>query len=380
MATDESVHNKSVQLMAAVEPRPGHPYYMYDAICEQPDALRRTLERNHVAAAELARELAAAPALRLAGIGTSLNAALYGAYWMRAVGGLMRVNALSSFDLANYFPPLPPDSALITLSHRGWKQFSARAVTDARARGVLTAAICGEGPNEGARLADHLFITTEQEKSGAHTKSLTSAMALLFDLALEIRAVAHGNDEIAVAMRREFPAIPSRLEQRIADDSRERAAAERLSRYSSIIITGAGPNYITAREIALKLKEAAYVHAEALQIEEFLHGPIAAVDADTLVILISAAAGAGADRALQAARALGELGAARLALVVAGAPAPAAEVTIPVAASSETLSPFGLLLSLQLFTYYFALARGCDPDRNHRQDPRHAQAATHYDL
>lgn len=369
--------SRSVELLSSSTPRGAHPYYMFDAIAGQPAAIRRVVERNHEAICALARKLIGARAVWLAGIGTSLNAAMYGEYWLRSIGGLRWVRAISSFDLANYYPPLETGWALITVSHRGWKQFSAQAVTAARERGVLTAAISGEGPSEGARLADYLFITTEQEKSGAHTKSLTTAMALLFDLAIEVRRIRGAGGETLRLLGAEFAEIPERYESRIAADEREREAAKRFRNYKRIVILGAGPNYITAREIALKLKEAAYAYAEALQVEEFLHGPIAACDAETLVILI---AGAPGERMLQAARAIGEVGAARIAIVAPGVLAPQAEFTIPVETASETLSPFTTLISLQLFTYYSALARNADPDRMHRGDPRHARAAQHYEL
>jgi len=35
---------------------------------------------------------------------------------------------------------------------------------------------------------------------------------------------------------------------------------------------------------------------------------------------------------------------------------------------------------LQLFTYYSALARGTNPDLNHREDERFVAAAKHYQL
>jgi len=372
--------SRSVELLSSATPRGAHPYYMFEAIREQPGAIRRVIERNHDGICAFADKLTGARAVWLAGIGTSLNAAMYGEYWLRSAGGIRWVRAVSSFDLANYFPALETGWALITMSHRGWKQFSARAATQARERGILTAAISGEGASEGARLADYLFITTEQEISGAHTKSLTTAMAILFELAIEVRRLRGGDDEAARTLRAEFAEIPSRYERRIGDDGREREAAKRFKNYKRIVIIGAGPNFITAREIALKLKEAAYAYAEAMQVEEFLHGPIAAADAETLAILVAGAPGAPGERMVEAARAIGEVGAARLAVVAPGVPAPEAEFTIPVEGTSETLSPFTMILSLQLFTYYSAIARNADPDRMRRGDPRHARAGQRYEL
>ncbi len=374
--------SKSQSIIDPSRRRAGHPYFMFDAISAQPAAIADALARNRERIAALARALGAKPSLTLAGLGTSLNGALYGEYWMRTVARMAPARAASSFDVVAYGQKPAAGGALLVLSHRGWKLYSARAVAEAKAAGILTAAISGQGPDEGARQADHLMLTTEQEQSAAHTKSLTAAMAILFALALEMRALGGGADDAeAKRLDAEFAAIPGLMRRRLDDDSRERKAAARFHNFRRIVILGGGPNYPTAREIALKLKETSFVYSEGLQVEEFLHGPISAADRDTLVILTSAGGAAG-ERAVQTANALGEIGAARLGVFTrAGAALGAAvDEAIEVEGEDEALSPFALLLSLQLFTYWFALGCGCDPDMAHREDARYAKAATRFEM
>jgi glucosamine--fructose-6-phosphate aminotransferase (isomerizing) len=357
--------------------RSAHPFFMFDHIGEQPAAVEEVLRRNAAGVDALAAALSQVESLTLAGIGTSLNAAMLGEYWMRTIAGMERVRAINSFELAHYFAAPKAGSALLTISHRGWKQFSARAIADGRRAAVLTASICGEGPRDGAREADHVLLTTEQEKSGAHTKSLTTALALLLKIAIQMAP----ESELRARAERELAEIPSRMARRIADTAQERAAAERLAGFRRIVIAGAGPDYVCAREFALKMKEATFTWAEALELEEFLHGPIACADRETLAVLISSG-GAGADRVAQAARALGEIGTTRLALVNEAdqALAPLCENAIRVEGRDDCTGAFGLILSAQLFTYYSALARGTDPDKNRREDARYARAAERYSL
>ncbi len=355
---------------------------MFDAISAQPAAIADAVTRNREGIAALARALKDTPSLTLAGLGTSLNGAMFGEYWLRTIGRMASVRAVSSFDAVLYGLIKPAaGGALLVLSHRGWKQYSARAVAEAKAAGIVTAAICGQGPGEGARQADHLLLTTEQEQSAAHTKSLTAAMALLLMLALELRAQAGGGGLEAQRTLEEFEAIPELMRRRLGDDSRERDAAEQLRNYRRILVLGGGPNYPTAREIALKLKETSFVYAEGMQIEEFLHGPISSADRDTLVILASGGGAAGA-RAEQVANALGEIGAERLGVYTrsGSALAEAVDVGVQVEGDDEALSPFALLLSLQLFTYWLAVKRGCNPDLAHRDDARQVKAATHFEM
>jgi glucosamine--fructose-6-phosphate aminotransferase (isomerizing) len=206
-------------------------------------------------------------------------------------------------------------------------------------------------------------------------------MALLFELALELRAQGDSGNLETQRMRTEFEKIPDLMRQRLSDDSRERNAAEQLRNYRRIVVLGGGPNYPTAREVALKLKETNFAYAEGMQVEEFLHGPISSADRDTLVIVASGGGAAGA-RAEQLANALGEIGAERLGIYTrsGSALAEATDVGIQVEGEDEALSPFSLLLSLQLFTYWLAVKRGCNPDLAHRDDPRHLKAATHYEM
>lgn len=373
--------SKSQSIIDPSKARPGHPFHMFDAITAQPAAIAEVVARNREGVAALARALKERPSLTLAGLGTSLNGALYGEYWLRTIGQLPAVRAVSSFDLVNYGPRPAAGGALLVLSHRGWKLYSARAVAEARAAGIATAAICGQGPSEGARQADHLLLTTEQEQSAAHTKSLTTAMALLFDLALEVRAQAGSGDLETQRMRAEFEALAELMRRRLNDDSRERDAAEQLRNYRRIVVLGGGPNYPTAREISLKLKETSFAYAEGMQIEEFLHGPISAADRDTLVVVASGGGASGA-RAEQVANALGEIGAERLGIYTraGSALAEAVDVGIQVEGEDEALSPFTLLLSLQLFVYWLAVKRGCNPDLAHRDDARYVKAAGHFEM
>ena len=273
--------SKTQSVIDPSKARAGHPFHMFDAIAAQPAAIAEVVARNREGLAALARALKPTPSLTLAGMGTSLNGAIYGEYWLRTIGRMASVRAVSSFDAVNYGLKPAAGGALLVLSHRGWKQYSARAVAEAKAAGVVTAAICGQGPDEGARQAEHLLLTTEQEQSAAHTKSLTAAMALLFALALELRTQGDGDDPETQRLRTEFETIPDLMGRRLADDSRERDAAEQLRNYRRIVILGGGPNYPTAREISLKLKETSFAYAKGMQVEEFLHGPISAADRDT---------------------------------------------------------------------------------------------------
>ena len=58
-----------------------------------------------------------------------------------------------------------------------------------------------------------------------------------------------------------------------------------------MVVSGRGLAYSAALELALKLKEACYLHAMGLSWADLLHGPIAVVDASTPAIIVAADSG-----------------------------------------------------------------------------------------
>jgi len=387
------------------ENRTAHPYHMYDAIRLQP-ALIAGLLRTHRAEIDRAADAAVAcQRLIFAGIGTSGHAAQLGGYFLRLLtaGGLAPL-VEQSFELVNYPLALGPGDALIATSHRGWKNFSVEAVRHAKAAGALTIAITGEGGGEGIRAADFVFPTCEQEISFAHTKSYTTALAVLAALAIRIadRRGLLADKNAAAAL----DGVPDAITSVFASEQQARSAAKAIAARQRLIFVGAGPNSITAREAALKVKETSYVAAEGFETEEFLHGPLSEMDSRAALVAFLSG-GPADDRARQVLAAVGELGVARVAVCVAGKPSTSAtsssgalaapadssagplaghapgaltERVIEVPAVPEWLSPFPQTVAAQLLSYFLALERGANPDWGREDQPDHARSRQHFKL
>src|SRR5918996_1032068 len=86
-------------------------------------------------------------------------------------------------------------------------------------------------------------------------------------------------------------------------------AGERLpvSDHERWLVAGAGRDWPTAQEAALKLREGVFAAAEAHLLEELLHGHLAAID-ETVRCFVLAGEGRAGERAAGAAAALRELG------------------------------------------------------------------------
>lgn len=134
------------------------------------------------------------------------------------------------------------------------------------------------------------------------------------------------------------------------------AAAGRIARCRSVIVLGSDYGLPVARETALKLKEAAYLHAEGFAGGEFRHGSVAMVDAacavlgvvddDALAIVakpLRDIAASGAQRYLVGASSVDDI--PRLGPLV-----------------DEPYNALAWLVSVQLVALHAARARGIDSD------------------
>ena len=126
---------------------------------------------------------------------------------------------------------------------------------------------------------------------------------------------------------------------------------------SKILVAGAGRDWPTAQEAVLKLREGAWVSAGAHHTEQLLHGHLAAID-ETRARLRARRRGPRRRARARRRRRARELG---------------CETTLV-----PTRHPVVDIVRFQLLTLAIAEARGIDPDRIHRDDPRWDRARAAY--
>ncbi len=354
-------------------PRPGHPYYMHDAIYAQPGAIRLVLRKNAETLKAVAAHLKTVDQVLLSGIGTSWHACLVGELLLSQIGRLgHRVRAFHSFEFKNYWSDPDPRTGVIVVSHRGTKRFSLEALQKAKAGGGVGVAITGLGSGEGLEIADYLLTTVEQENSAAHTISYTTALSLLAALAAEIG----GDEETMHALE----AIPDQMAFLLGQESWEEQAV-RFSDRRRYYFVGGGPNTATAYEAALKMNEANYATTVGMNCEQILHGPWAAMEGSDLVFLI-APPGLSYERCLALAKAAKEIGTPVVGLVEEGDTelSGLCVETITLPPIPELLTPILAVVPLQLFTYHLALQRGSNPDTMRGDQPAHGRARAGFSL
>ena len=357
--------------MTTAAPRTHHPYFMYDAIVGQPEAIRSVIASQRERCAEVASVLSSKRRIYLVGIGTSWHAALVGA---SILDGGPEAFAWNSFEFCVSPPRVTPDDAVIVVSHRGTKRSSYDALDVANSLGAYTVAITSTDPGPRILVAHDGIRTVQQERSAAFTISYTTALTVLAML------------NLGMAGRLDDPtngldALPGQIDDILGGEEDVRALIGENHSRRRFISAGWGANQANAYEVALKIKETSRADCEGFQTEHLLHGPFCSLDSDCLLTLI-APAGEDRGRSVDVAEAARELGTPVWALTNRSDDelAEAGAVNFPLPNCPAYLMPIASVVPLQLFTYHLALARGKHPDLFQQDDPLQAAARTHYDL
>jgi glucosamine--fructose-6-phosphate aminotransferase (isomerizing) len=333
---------------------------MYQTMHRQPADLRRLLAADGwAAAAEAAERLAPARRVYVVGIGTSYHAAQMGEWLLRAAGRDAR--AVSSFDFALYPEtyPIGADDAVIVMAHSGVKTYSTRSLERAAQAGAVRLSV-------GSLTAEHpgsqqVLRTVEREKSAAFTASHLGAMTVLAQIATSLDA----------ALRADLERLPDLVEAALTrHDEVEPVARDAATR--RVYAVGAGPNATSATEAVIKVREAAQGWIDGLPIEQFLHGPLVAVNADDVAVVVNVA-GAASERVGDIVRVLDAIG-ARLWLVGRGVAALPSSRVFTLPDLPEVLSPLLTVVPMQMLAYEMAVVRGIHPDLFRRDDPTYAAA------
>jgi glucosamine--fructose-6-phosphate aminotransferase (isomerizing) len=368
-------------------PRDGPPYHMTEMIAAEPDLAVRILDRladPQGPAGRLAGEIGQAASngstIVVTGCGTSEHAAqgvvdilrdaLRGAGLAAGPGAIL---AAQAFELA-----LDPPAAglVIGVSHEGASTATNRAIAAAAAGGARTALITASSGSPGAQLVDTVIETVELDHSWCHTIGYISPLVVAAAVGAHLASRPLDADSV-----RSLLAAGSR------NESGAEAIAGRLADARTILVIGSGADRPAARELALKIEEAAWVPSTMRDLETFLHGHLPATDDTTgLVLILTDRDGrterlARARQALAATAVIGLRSAAILARdlddELAADLTPAGRLLVDEAPSlpAPVAALLGSLTPLQLLTERIARARGTNPDPIRRDDARYLAAS-----
>jgi glucosamine--fructose-6-phosphate aminotransferase (isomerizing) len=279
------------------------------AIHEQPEWLREVPERVGDRRLPEGRVV-------FTGCGTSYHAAQTGGEALQALEAVLS----------------PPEAdLLVCVSHEGGTRLTLEA---AEAFDGPVWLVTGKAESPLAEIADEVIVVTPQvEESYCHTASYTCAVAALEAL--------RGEDVRWLRL-----AVEQALLETVD-----------VVEWGRLAVVGAGRDWPTAQEAVLKLREGAYMPAQARHTEQILHGDLAAIDENVRVFVLEGE-GRAAERAADLVSALGKIGSPTTLI--------------------RTVHPVVDIVRFQLLTLDLAERKGVDPDKIRWDDPRWDAARRSY--
>jgi glucosamine--fructose-6-phosphate aminotransferase (isomerizing) len=327
-------------------------------IIEQPAALRATIDALLPRTAEVAALAHHTRQILFFARGTSDNAAVYGSYLIQTRTG--RLASLGSPSVATTYHSRIDLSGVMAvgLSQSGRTDEIVQTLDWARDCGAMTVAITNGRGSPLAELADVAFVTQAgAERAVPATKTFTCQLAALAVLAIGLGA------DLDAGLLRQLPAtVEQLLDGTLGPRSGLAEIVAELADVKGLVVSARGLAYSAALELALKIKEACYLHAMGISYADLQHGPIAVVDARTPAIVMAANSGPTLDAAVSLARRVTGAGARAYAIGGGAALAAASNRALPGPAVPEWLAPIGLIVPGQLLTEALSRRLGIDPD------------------
>jgi glucosamine--fructose-6-phosphate aminotransferase (isomerizing) len=238
------------------------------AIASQPDELERLA--SHPLPHDSVERIRQCRRIWLVGTGTSLHAAELGASMLHQAG--RGAQAVPSMHFVNWAPPVHPQDGVLVISHNAGDEtaYAYAAYAEARDAGLRVVAITRQGgglPNS--------LETVPQERSQTYTVSYTAALMVLARLAHELGAADFGPEVLG--------RVPAAVRAAIADPGTTSIPEPPRT----MLLYGEGPASVTAREGALKIREASRFLAEGYDVEYLLHGSAVPLDGDDHLVALT---------------------------------------------------------------------------------------------
>jgi glutamine---fructose-6-phosphate transaminase (isomerizing) len=352
----------------------GYEDFMLKEIHEQPASLRATLAgrldaEGRVDLSETGMDLSGFERVVIVACGTAYHAGLLGKH---AIERLARVPVeVAVASEYRYTDPIGDEKTLVVaISQSGETTDTLAAVEAARAFGGRVLTVTNTQGSLITREADAVLLTRAGPEVGvAATKTFLTQVAAMYLLALGLarkkpgaRPTVQELKEIGRGLRR----APEKVEEaltllggHVVGEAVNVFAGARCA-----LFLGRGQSLPAALEGALKLKEISYLPAEGYAAGEMKHGPIALVDEQCPVIAILGV-GLLREKTLSNVEETVARGARVIAIAHEGdeAAGRVAQVTLPVPAVPEILSPLVAAVPLQLLAYHVAKARGLNVDK-----------------
>lgn len=252
-----------------------YEHFMIKEIYEQPLVAERLINSLNSDQKQKIKETAdlikSAKKIIFISAGTSFHASMLGNHLLNQAGIESHSWIASEFDIPKY---IDKDCLAICISQSGETMDLIRAVKYLKSKSVKIVSLVNVPYSTLQRLSDlSINLLAGQEVCVAATKSYTNQCIALIALAKEL------------GYELDLEQIPKKIKETIDSNlDKIKELADKLYKEYDVYVLGRGACYSAALEIALKIKEISYIHAEGLRGGELKHGTLALVEDGTPVI------------------------------------------------------------------------------------------------
>lgn len=257
-----------------------YPHFMLKEIHEQPAIIESLIMEKQPDAKRLAEVIEESRGTFFVACGTASYAALAGQYLFSKLAHIHTNPAIGS-EFIYYTHFLNRKSLVIALSQSGETIDTIQSVDLAHQKGATVACLVNVLGSTLYRKSDvKILLECGPEKAVASTKAFIAKVVLLSLTAgyFKSKSITQELISSAEAVKQVFTPSSTRIIKRLAT---------KIKNSPTIFVVGRGLSYPAALEVALKIKEISYIHAEGLPGGELKHGPIALIESGTPCIVIA---------------------------------------------------------------------------------------------
>lgn len=278
---------------------------------EQPEDVEQTLLENWPILEEVSITIAkkSPDVIVLTGLGDSYFVALASRYAFEQFTDCISL-CEEGFEFSYYLGKTTKNSIVIIISASGRTATTLLAARKAKSKNATIISVTNSRKNPLSELSDFSLVTKAKNPAGMTTKTSTTALALLFGLALSLgKNSGYLGTHRFEALKNELFSVKGLMQQVLQDHKNERIIlqiAQQLVKSPTFSLVGGGLGFVTSLFAMSKVKELLWRPVEVYQIEEFCHYPMLAIEAGMPVGLCFQP-GASRERALNLLTALNEI-------------------------------------------------------------------------
>jgi glutamine---fructose-6-phosphate transaminase (isomerizing) len=251
-----------------------HKHYMIKEIMEEPAVVKRllfSLENDQKDVFQkLIRMIKKSKKTIFVASGTSYHASLLGAYYFHKCGVDVQTLVASEFQ---HFATVDKDTLIIPITQSGETMDVIEALKYCADKKAKIFSIVNVPHSSIQRMSNaSLNILAGQEICVAATKSFINQALIMLRIAQEL------------GYKVNLDTLSEELQKVIDKREKIEKLAHEIYKRNDLYILGRGLSYPVAREIALKVKEISYIHAEGMMGGELKHGTLALIEEGVPVI------------------------------------------------------------------------------------------------